>query len=508
MTWVLLGLAAGTLVSEDAACVAAGALAGQGHISRAAAVAACAAGIYFGDAGLWLAGRLFGARALKRWPAAGKWFTSRAGYLDHPGVILASRFLPGTRLPMYVAAGAVGRRPRTFFTWTLMAVLVWTPLIVLGSSQSLAFAAVILGLMYLLRRVDARRWRRLSARLARWRHWEFWPTAVVYGPVGLWILWLAIRHRGLGLIGAANPAIPEGGLAGESKSHILALLPPRWTIPSGRLEADEPGARLAALDRLLQREGWSYPLVLKPDTGERGIGVRWIAGRDGAAAYVAAQPSVIVVQPYHPGPHEAGIFYYRRPGEARGKILGITDKKFPVLVGDGRSTVEALIWSHPRYRLQGRVFAARLAGHLERVPAAGERLPLAMAGNHSQGTMFLDGSRLWTPALEARIDEIARQTPGFYVGRFDVRYANPERFRAGEDLAIVELNGVTGEPSHIYDPACSLWRGWAVLFRVWTIIFEIGAANRARGVVPSSAMRLLQVSWQHLRRTPALRIAS
>ena len=66
--------------------------------------------------------------------------------------------------------------------------------------------------------------------------------------------------------------------------------------------------------------------------------------------------------------------------------------------------------------------------------------------------MFLDGAELITPAVEARIDEIARQVPGFFIGRFDVRYASLEAFRRGDDLAIVELNGVTSESTNIYDP--------------------------------------------------------
>ena len=89
---------------------------------------------------------------------------------------------------------------------------------------------------------------------------------------------------------------------------------------------------------------------------------------------------------------------------------------------------------------------------LTRVLASGERFPLAMAGNHAQGTLFRNGAHLITPALEKRIDEIARAYPGFYIGRFDIRYTDVEAFKAGRDLAIVELNGATGESTNIYDP--------------------------------------------------------
>src|SRR5262249_13176445 len=155
-----------------------------------------------------------------------------------------------------------------------------------------------------------------------------------------------------------------------------------------------------------------------------------------------AQPAAVIVQTYHPGPFEAGIFYYRLSGEETGHIFSITDKVFPVLAGDGRSTLEELIWRHPRYRMQARTFLARHEAERGRVLAAGERFVLALAGNHCQGTTFRDGTHLMTPELERTVDAIARHFPGFYIGRFDVRYSDPAAFKAGRDLAIVELNGV------------------------------------------------------------------
>src|SRR6266516_600809 len=124
------------------------------------------------------------------------------------------------------------------------------------------------------------------------------------------------------------------------------------------------------------------------------------------------------------------------PGSTQGHILSITDKHFPVMHGDGTSTVEELSWSHPRYRLQADTFVARNRDVLGRVLDSGERRPLGMAGNHCQGTTFRNGAHLITPALVRRIDDISRAIPGFLVGRFDVRYADVDGFMAGDDLGI------------------------------------------------------------------------
>lgn len=509
---LLAGLAASTLLSEDAACLTAAWLIQQGTIGPVEGVAACAAGIYGGDALLWLAGRLStrwrvsGAGPLA--PALRRAAAATAAHVDSPFAILASRFLPGTRLPLYLAAGAVGRRPRAFFLWTLVAVLLWTPLVVLGASRSLLAAALAIVVLHIARPGQRRHWGRFRARVERWRRWEFWPSAVLYLPVALHVARLAIKHGGLGTLTAANPAIPDGGFVGESKASILAQLPEEWTLRAHLIPDGGDEARLEDLRQLVELGEHSFPLILKPDAGQRGAGVRLVRSLDEARAYLSEQPGAIVAQEFHEGPFEAGIFYYRRPGELRGRIFSVTDKRFPIVTGDGLSTLEELIWSHPRYRLQGDLFVRRHASDLHRVLAGGERLRLAIAGNHCQGTTFLDGAGLLTPSLEARVDAIARQMPGFYIGRFDVRYRDREAFRRGEDLAIVELNGVTSESTNIYDPSFTLIDAWRVLCRQWTLVFEIGAANRRRGMSSTPAARLLRLSWRHVRTSPAVPVSS
>ena len=69
---------------------------------------------------------------------------------------------------------------------------------------------------------------------------------------------------------------------------------------------------------------------------------------------------------------------------------------------------------------------------------------------------------------------------------------------AGRDLAIVELNGVTSEPTNIYDPDGTLVDAYRQLFRQWSIMFAIGAANRRGGARVSSLRRLAALARAHL----------
>jgi hypothetical protein len=473
-----------------------------------------------------LLGRIFGQAAIGwRWTARrldARRVDEVRGWLQRhaAGAIVASRFAPGTRFALYVVAGVVRLPATVFAVWALVGALLWTPTIVLltatlgdafidrvapvigvGWPARIAIALGALGGIRAARALASPHIRlRVAARLARMWRWEFWPMWLFYLPVMLWIAWLAIRHRRLATITAANPGMPDGGLVGESKFDILRHLPEYATIPAARLEPGDARERVRQLQAISTARSWALPLILKPDVGERGIGVRLVRDWDTAQSYLAAVREPVVAQPYHAGPFEAGVFYYRLPPSPRGRIFSITDKVFPVVVGDGQSTLETLILTHPRYRLQWETFAARHRDQLGWVLDEGERFALAIAGNHCQGTMFCDGRHLVTPALERRIDEIAQSYPGFFVGRFDIRYSDADAFARGEDVAIVELNGVTAESTNIYDPSGSLMHAYRTLFRQWAIVFAIGAANRRAGAPASSLWRLFSLARAHARR--------
>lgn len=138
-------LAASTLISEDLACLAAGLLIQQGLVSAAGGVSSCAVGIFVGDLGLWALGRASGT-ALSRWSwlrmrlASASSAAARRLARGAPLAIVASRFLPGSRLPLYVTAGILGVPASVFALWSAVAVLLWTPIIVLGSAGVLDLA--------------------------------------------------------------------------------------------------------------------------------------------------------------------------------------------------------------------------------------------------------------------------------------------------------------------------------------------------------------------------------
>ena len=130
-------LAAATLVSEDAATLTAGALVATQVVSPAVAIGAVAAGIWIGDLALFGLGRLARRTTMaqrfvdRRWTA--QQVNSIAARVNGGAVaaILGSRFMPGTRVLVYVAAGLLQVRLLTFAVVAALAALMWTTAIVI-----------------------------------------------------------------------------------------------------------------------------------------------------------------------------------------------------------------------------------------------------------------------------------------------------------------------------------------------------------------------------------------
>jgi len=563
--WIvtILVIIAATLISEDFTVIAVGLLIASQKLDAGVGLMGCFLGIVIGDYGLWALGRFLGRRILRigffrkrvSEEALAGW--GRALDKHTAKTVFLSRCIPGTRLPMYVAAGILGRQAHHFLLWVTIAVAVWTPLLLLltlligprllevfkgvfhGPWAILAaFLVLYLFVRFLTYEVTWQGRHRLKADLKRLVSPEFWPAWLFYLPLVPWFAWLALRYRGPMTFTCANPGIPYGGgIVGESKSQILAALEHApaakariapWRLApapdTGGLDAilSGPESEAAAAQRAERviravREEpdlGGYPVILKPDVSQRGHALKLARCDDDVREYCREMTRDAMVQRYHEGPYEAGVLWARRirdgvPTSAcGGEIISVTRKVFPVLEGDGVRTLERLIWEHPRFRLQAKVFLARFENELQRVPDKGERVRLAIAGNHCQGTLFKDGSDLITPELTARLSEIAdafrdpRSGGGFDFGRFDLRYSSDEELRRGEGFMIVELNGTMSESTNMYDPDKPIWWTYKVLYRHWARLFAIGARRRREGVKPMTILGIRAAVKHHFKGRP------
>ncbi len=324
--------------------------------------------------------------------------------------------------------------------------------------------------------------------------YEFWPFGLFYIPPLLYWALLSLKNRSFMHFTAANPAIPASGFFGESKKEIFALiddkyLPTTHFIPAGTL--------YEGVVELLDENEITAPFILKPNVGERGDQVTKITCVEELLKYVGkGLTEDCIAQEYVESLLEFGVMYARRPSEKRGRVTSVTQKEFLHVRGDGYATVRELLEKNLRARMAREVLEARMGDTLNKVPPRGSYECVQPIGNHCLGTAFLNANDLIDERLHDVFNEIANVIPGFYYGRFDLRVNSLADLYAGK-VKILELNGISSEAGHIYDPKYNLFKAYRDIFRHMRLVSDIGQENVALGVKPLAFIDLLKTTKEH-----------
>ncbi|MEQ8703175.1 MAG: hypothetical protein RIC19_04615 [Phaeodactylibacter sp.] len=322
-------------------------------------------------------------------------------------------------------------------------------------------------------------WPSTSTRI-KLRNWEYWPSKAFYYPIAPYLIWLMIKARHMCYWSAVNPGIYTAGMGMESKFETLQLLPEPYRPKSVFLPA---GISRQEAEAQLQAGALTFPLIVKPDLGFRGLLVNKVADTAALMQCLRAYDIPFIAQEYIGLPEEVGVLYYRMPGEDHGHITSVTTKEFLHVTGDGQATVLELVLRSPRALLQLERIRERYPQHLHQTPATGERVRLGIVGNHAKGTRFINSNALVNPQMVQVFDRISAQIEGFYYGRFDLKCQSLDSLYTGEGLKILEVNGVCSEPTHIYDPQRgTYWAALRDLAKHWRIIYQIAKRNRRNGV--------------------------
>ncbi len=327
------------------------------------------------------------------------------------------------------------------------------------------------------------------------------PPMLFYFPLILSWIGFGLRHRSFTLPTAANPNIFAGGMWGESKSDYLTDIGDderRYVADFVILKRGRGAASVSRnLDEsiaALEARGIEFPLIAKPDIGWHGHGVRRIADREALRRYIADFPEEtnIILQRFVPYAGEAAVLYARLPGESTGRILSLTFRYFPHVVGNGVQSVRDLIRNDARARWKAKLHLGGDATHeglgdaeLSRIPQTGEVVQIALIGNQRAGALYRDGRRYITGALERQIDAIACSMTEFHYGRFDMRFDSVEALSRGENFSIVEVNGIGGEAIDVWDPRLPVGEVYRRLVDQQRLLFLIGQRNRERGFTPT-----------------------
>jgi len=308
--------------------------------------------------------------------------------------------------------------------------------------------------------------------------WEYWPAWLINIPVVFMWLTQAIRNRHLFFFSRVNPSIFTGGFFSEEKWPIYEMFPPNRIPKTILVTADGPSV---GIEQLLNEKEMRFPLLVKPNIGERGMGIEKVGSFTDLQAYYSKADYDFLIQSFVPLPHEMSILAYRLPDEKEVHVTSICLKEKLHVIGDGQATLEQLVLKN--YRSRKNWDRLRLKFDRMSIPSTGQKIILEPIGNHSRGTTFLNGNDLITPSMQQAVSTLFHEIEGeIYYGRFDILYNSIDDFIELKNFSIVEFNGVGSEPAHIYQPGYSILKAYGALWQDAKILGTISKIQGKKGV--------------------------
>lgn len=289
-------------------------------------------------------------------------------------------------------------------------------------------------------------------------HFEFWPAWTIHVPMYLMGFYQGIRLGNLNYFPAVNPEMANGGLFNYSKFNSMKAFSEE-NVPKSILS--KPPHSLEFLLEKTDQMGITFPLIMKPDIGERGRGVRLISDQSAMADYLKVfSKEAVIVQEFISKKEEYGVFMIKNPKTGKISIPSITQKIPLQVLGNGFDTVRILVQNHPR----GKKYLKEIPEEsLAIIPEQNSILQLSMKGNHCKGATFLDRSDLINEEVVAAFEKICAPFPAFFYGRLDVKVDSSDELTAASKVSILEVNGANSEPIHIYSAGNSYFRSLGII---------------------------------------------
>ncbi len=302
---------------------------------------------------------------------------------------------------------------------------------------------------------------------------------------------------------SANPALTFGGMEGETKKEMYDQLP-QGTFP--KTEFISPSMTFEEVEAIVNRE-FRYPFAVKPNVGMMGYMFRRINDREALKHYHEAMYADYLVQELVNMPLEVSVFYYRMPGEEKGRVSGFLKKESPYVKGDGKSTIRDLMHAHEGIRFKLEEMMTKHEKALDRVLNEGEIYFLSNASNRTQGGKLTGLEKEIDDRLLEIFDRISHYSGKFLYGRYDIKCNSIEELKEGRNFYILEYNGSGSGTQHVYGNNYSLPQAWNIILHHWKMLYRISKKNSNLGIRPwnfKSGLKVLIDSKKNLKRLKAL----
>ena len=227
--------------------------------------------------------------------------------------------------------------------------------------------------------------RRLKILYIKSKNSEYWPTYILYFPIVFIWLYHSLKLRSLLYFTTVNPSINTGGFVGESKIDILKQLPRRFYPETIFVQE---GTEIPQIIRKLEKNHLQFPLVLKPNVGDRGYKVAICNSDEELKAYFKANNFDTLIQEYIDYDKEYSLFFYLDPITNKGTISSLCEKVSLTIVGNGQDTVAKLMEQKDRAFIQLERLMKENSELMNYTPLKSEKVLLEPIGNHRRGTLF------------------------------------------------------------------------------------------------------------------------
>lgn len=303
----------------------------------------------------------------------------------------------------------------------------------------------------------------------------------------------SIRFNSMTFFSAGNPAINLGGMLSDKKTEFYNILPenllPATTVADSLEEAID----------FIKKNSLKYPIILKPNTGLKGMKVEKVYSEADLADFYNNKENLDrewLVQEFLDHRMEFAILCYRFPKSEEFGISSFVEKVFPSLIADGKRTYKQLIEAYKNPFLDKSFPMKKFESLLYTIPPNGEKIVLDEIGNYSRGAKFYSLNKEIDQDMILVYKSQFQNVEGLNLFRIDCKADTLEDVKKG-NYKIIEVNGMKGEPLHIYDPKSTFWGNLKTLRKHWSYIEQV--TREQSGYLVNSPSFLEGVrSWRSL----------
>ena len=326
--------------------------------------------------------------------------------------------------------------------------------------------------------------------IIKFRNYEYWPMWAFYLPLLPLIFVFGLIQRHFFFFTNVNPGIDAfGGFFFDSKHRIDQKISSVYRPKSFLVRPFDAPENLEAF---ITNLALNFPIIIKPDAGERGKGVTKIFSKIELKAALSKIATDYLVQEFIPHLLEYGVFVSYLPNENKYKVISLTEKQFFTVIGDGKSNIDELVKSQTRGLVFYKQIIERALYSLNYVPKIDEVCVIHTMGNHCNGTEFINKNDLISDALNNAMNQLMRGMTGIFYGRFDIKVASFDDLINLMDIKILEFNGITAEPIHIYDNSHGYFKSLLSFVNSWKYLYKISKYNKSKGIAPIKHVEMLR----------------